>query len=156
MVEDVAFTTATVGGVDGTEAATKILNNLARPDVSLIMLDGCVVSFYNWIDGETLWRRFGKPVACYVFEEPRGKVEDAVRKIFPDWPQRLEAIKKMGDPTPYYTKSGYKIYIRSWGIDPIDAGRAAEAMTKVGKIPEPIRIAKILAWNVREFLKRRQ
>ncbi len=153
FVEDVVFDTATLGGVDGTEAASRILKTLARPDVNLVMLDGCIVSFYNWIDGESLWQRFGKPVACYIFEEPRGEVEKAVRKLFSDWQRRLEAYTKLGQPAPYYTKSGYKIYIRAWGIDYLDAGRAAEATIKQGKLPEPIRIAKILASGARKFLK---
>jgi hypothetical protein len=150
-VEDVALATATLGGTDGTEAASNILDALLRPDVAMVMLDGCVVSFYNLIDGEVLWRRYGKPVACYVFEEPEGRVEDAVKKLFPDWEARLEALRKLGSPIPYYTKTGYKIYIRAWGLDPVDAGRAAEACMKFGKWPEPIRVAKAVASGVRRF-----
>jgi endonuclease V-like protein UPF0215 family len=150
-VEDVALATATLGGTDGTEAASNILDALLRPDVAMVMLDGCVVSFYNWIDGEVLWRRYGKPVACYVFEEPEGRVEDAVKKLFPDWEARLEALRKLGPPIPYYTKTGYRIYIRAWGLDPVDAGKAAEACMKFGKWPEPIRVAKIVASGVRRF-----
>jgi endonuclease V-like protein UPF0215 family len=153
-VEDVALATATLGGTDGTEAASNILDALLRPDVAMIMLDGCVVSFYNWIDGEELWRRYGKPVACYVFEKPEGRVEDAVRKLFPDWQARVEALRRLGPPTPYYTKTGYKIYVRSWGIDPVDAGKAAEACMRFGKVPEPLRVAKIIAAGARQFLKK--
>jgi len=154
-VEAVAVDTATVGGTDATEAAVRIAERLLKPDVSIIMLDGCVVSFYNWIDGEALWRRFGVPVACYVFEDPEGRVEEAVKKLFKDWELRIEAIRRLGWPTPYYTKSGYKIYIRSWGIDPADAGRAAELCAKFGKWPEPIRVAQLVASGVREYLSRR-
>jgi endonuclease V-like protein UPF0215 family len=150
-VEEFVFDVATVGGVDGTDAALRILNALLRPDVAMVMLDGCVVSFYNWVDGEVLWRRGGKPVACYVFEEPEGRVEDAVKKLFPDWEARLEALRKLGPPIPYYTKTGYRIYIRAWGLDPVDAGRAAEACMKFGKWPEPIRVAKAVASGVRRF-----
>ncbi len=153
VVEDVAFAKAKVGGRDGTEAAARILGAVLKRDVSLVMLDGCIVSFYNWIDGEALYTRFQKPVACYVFEEPEGRVEEAVKKLFPDWEERLEAIRRLGPPTLYYTRDGFKIYVRSWGIDPIDAGKAAEACMKFGKMPEPLRIAKIIASGARQFLK---
>ncbi len=153
VVEDAAFALAKIGGTDGTSAASKILEALLSRDVSLVMLDGCIVSFYNWVDGEALYAKFKKPVACYVFEEPEGRVEEAVRKLFTDWEVRIEAIKKLGPPTVYYTKSGYKIYIRAWGIDPVDAGRAAEYCTGFGKIPEPLRVAKIIAGAARQFLK---
>jgi endonuclease V-like protein UPF0215 family len=152
-IEDVALALARLGGVDGTRAAMEILDALMKPDASMIMLDGCIVSFYNWIDGEALWRKYGKPVACYVFEEPEGRVEDAVRKLFSDWEVRLEAYRRLGQPTPYYTQSGYRIYIRSWGIDPTGAGRAAEACAKFGKVPEPLRSAKIIASGARRFLR---
>ncbi|ABL88355.1 protein of unknown function DUF99 [Pyrobaculum islandicum DSM 4184] len=153
VVEEVAFDIATLGGTDGTESVSRILKAVLRPDVGLVMLDGCVVSFYNWIDGEELWKRFRKPVACYVFEEPEGRVEEAVRKLFTDWEKRVEAYRRLGPPVPYYMRSGYKIYVRAWGIDPIDAGRAAELCTKFGKMPEPLRIAKIVASGARQFLK---
>ncbi|MEM1598123.1 MAG: DUF99 family protein [Pyrobaculum sp.] len=152
VLEDVAFALATVGGVDATEAAASIIQRLLKPDVSIIMLDGCLVSFYNWVDGEELWRRFETPVACYVFEEPEGRAEEAVKKLFNDWESRVAAIKKLGPPTPYYTRGGYKIYVRAWGIDPIDAGKAAEAATKFGRMPEPIRMAQLIARGARPFV----
>lgn len=153
VVEEVALDLATLGGTDGTEAASRILEALLRPDVAMVMLDGCVVSFYNWIDGEALWRRFGRPVACYIFEEPEGRVEEAARKLFMDWERRVEAFRRLGQPVPYYTRGGYRIYVRSWGMDPADAGKAAELCTKFGKMPEPIRVAKIIAGGARKFLK---
>ncbi|MFN3805141.1 MAG: DUF99 family protein [Pyrobaculum sp.] len=153
VVEEVAFDMAKLGGRDGTEAAMRILDRLLRPDVSMVMLDGCVVSFYNWIDGEALWRRYGKPVACYVFESPEGRVEAAARKLFQDWEERVEAYRRLGPPAPYLSRRGYRLYVRAWGIDPRDAGRAAEVCTKFGKMPEPIRVAKIVAGGVRQFLK---
>lgn len=152
VVEDAAFAVAKIGGKDGTGAAENIIAMLMRSDVSIIMLDGCIVSFYNWIDGEALYAKFQKPVACYVFEEPEGRVEEAVKKLFPDWPDRLKAIKKLGDPTPYWTKAGYRIYVRSWGIDPLYAGKAAELAMKLGKMPEPLRIARIMAAGARTLL----
>ncbi len=151
-LEDVAVDMAKLGGVDGTAAAMRILDKLLKPDISIVMLDGCVVSFYNWIDGEALWLKYGKPVACYVFENPAGRVEDAVRKLFADWERRVEAYRRLGVPTRHNTKWGY-IYVRSWGIDPHDAGVAAQVLMKHGKLPEPIRVAKIVARGVRQFFK---
>ncbi|AFA40363.1 hypothetical protein Pogu_2336 [Pyrobaculum oguniense TE7] len=152
VVEDAAFAVAKIGGKDGTGAAENIIAMLMRPDVSILMLDGCIVSFYNWIDGEALYAKFQKPVACYVFEEPEGRVEEAVKKLFPDWPERLRAIERLGSPIPYYTKAGYKIYVRSWGIDPVYAGKAAELAMKLGKMPEPLRVARIMAAGARALL----
>jgi endonuclease V-like protein UPF0215 family len=43
--------------------------------------------------------------------------------------------------------------VRSWGIDPVDAGKAAEACMRFGKVPEPLRVAKIVASGVRRFYK---
>ncbi|MFN7105028.1 MAG: DUF99 family protein [Pyrobaculum sp.] len=147
VVEEVALDMAKLGGVDGTAAAMRILDKLLRPDVSMVMLDGCVVSFYNWIDGGALWQKYRKPVACYVFEE-------AAKKLFQDWQERVEAYRRLGLPTLYHSKRGYRLYVRAWGIDPRDAGRAAEVCTKFGKMPEPIRVAKLVAGGVRQFLKR--
>ena len=42
-------------------------------------------------------------------------------------------------------KTGYEIYIRSWGIDFDTAGAVCSSFTKEGRIPEPLRVAGIVA-----------
>ncbi|MEL9990770.1 MAG: DUF99 family protein [Thermoproteus sp.] len=152
-VEAAAYSMAKLGGTDGTEAALIIAKSLKRPDVHMIMLDGCIVSFYNWIDGEVLWNETGLPTACYIFERPEGDVEAALRKLFPsDWQDRLAHISRLGRPVEYIYPDGGRIYIRAWGLAPKDAYRAALLTRRYGRRPEPLRVARILAGAAREFL----
>jgi endonuclease V-like protein UPF0215 family len=155
-IEAVAYGSATLGGVDGTDAALAVVSKLRRPDVHMVMLDGCIVSFYNWIDGEVIWTSTGLPTACYVFERPEGDIEAAVKKLFPDWPSRLAHISRLGSPTEFVYPDGGRLYVRSWGLPPGDAYRAALLTRRYGRRPEPLRIARLLAHAMRETLRRKE
>jgi endonuclease V-like protein UPF0215 family len=154
LVEKAAYELATLGGTDGTEKALRIARALNRPDVHMVMLGGCIVSYYNWIDGETIWRELGLPTACYLFEKPEGDVRAALEKLFPDWRERWENISRLGPSVEFAYPDGPKVYVRSWGLDPRDAYRAALLSRRYGKIPEPLRIAKTIAEAARVFLEK--
>ncbi|AEA13099.1 hypothetical protein TUZN_1632 [Thermoproteus uzoniensis 768-20] len=154
-IEAVAYGEATLGGVDGTAAALTVVERLRRPDIHMVMLDGCIVSFYNWIDGEAIWMNTGLPTACYVFEKPEGDVEAAVKKLFPDGPSRWERISRLGRPVEFAYPDGGRLYVRSWGLPPGDAYRAALLTRRYGKRPEPLRVARLLASAMRETLRRK-
>lgn len=151
-IEAVAYSSATLGGNDGTHAALTIVNRLKRPDVHMVMLDGCIVSYYNWIDGESIWISAGLPTACYIFEKPEGDVRGAISKLFPDWQERWAHISKLGAPIEFVYPDGGRIYVRAWGLSPTDAFRAALLTRRHGKMPEPLRIAKLLASALREHI----
>ncbi len=151
-IESVAYGYATLGGTDGTNTALTIVNKLKRPDVHMVMIDGCIVSYYNWIDGENIWINAGMPVACYIFEKPSGDVEKALRKLFPDWLDRWKHISKLGPPIEFVYPEGGRIYVRAWGLSPSEAFRAALLTRRHGKRPEPLRVARLLAGAFRETL----
>lgn len=155
-VEKAAYAVASLGGADGTEEAIRIVESLKRPDVHVVMLDGCIVSFYNWIDGEEIWRRTGLPTACYVFEKPEGNIKAALEKLFPDWQERWGNISRLGPVVEFAYPEGGRIFIRSWGFDPKDAYKAALAARRHGKRPEPLRIAQVMAEAARRFLEQRR
>ncbi|CCC82472.1 DUF99 family protein [Thermoproteus tenax] len=150
-IESAAFGRAKLGGTDGTQVALEVIRRIKRPDVHVIMLDGCIVSFYNWIDGEIVWRETGLPTVCYVFEEPEGDIKSALMKIFDDWEIRWQNISKMGNPVEFRYPDGGRVFVRAWGLSPRDAFRLAALTRKYGNKPEPLRVAKILASAGREF-----
>lgn len=153
-MEAVAYGNATLGGTDGTDATLSIIRKLKRPDVHMVMLDGCIVSYYNWIDGESIWINAGLPTACYIFERPEGDVKAAISKLFPDWRNRWEYISKLGKPIEFVYPDGGRVYVRAWGLSPKDAFKAALLTRKYGKKPEPLRVAKLLASALREHIAR--
>ncbi|MDD1719347.1 MAG: DUF99 family protein, partial [Methanoregulaceae archaeon] len=67
-IDGVIFSTVTVGGMDATGAVVEMVESLARKDINLVMLSGCVIAWYNIIEGEAVFTRTGLPVVCVTYE----------------------------------------------------------------------------------------
>ena len=81
-----------------------------------------------------------------IFEEIEGNVEEALKKLFPqDYEQRLNLFKKLPEPYKIILKTGHEVYVRSIGINPRLVKTILNKFTREGKKPEPIRLAKLIA-----------
>lgn len=144
VVDGFVFGAATVGGEDATSAVLRMYRRLKRQDVNLIMLAGCIISRYNIIDLDVLARKSGLPVVCLTYNETKG-IEDAIRRHFDHPEGRLESYRRLGARSPVVLRTGYRVYVRSSGISDPDAKSVLDAFTLQGGIPEPVRLAKLLA-----------
>jgi uncharacterized protein len=144
VVDGFVFGAATVGGDDATRAVLKMYRRLKRGDVNLIMLAGCVISRYNIIDVDEVARKSGLPVICLTYNESRG-LEDAIRRHFEHPEGRIESYRKLGARSPVLLRTGHTIYVRNARISDSDAKSVLDAFTLQGGVPEPVRLAKLLA-----------
>jgi endonuclease V-like protein UPF0215 family len=152
IIDGVAFSRVTVGGMDATSGVLKIIEALDRRDINVIFLSGCVIAFFNIIDPQKVTEYSGLPVICITYEDSAGLEED-IRHHFPGDMQRLDTYRRLGERTPYALQKGLTVYLRSWGISIQDAGRLCTAFTKEGKIPEPLRVARLSARAAHEFVR---
>ncbi len=144
VVDGLVLGTATVGGSDATRSVLKMFRSLEREDVNLIMLSGCVVSRYNIIDVDEVSRRSGLPVICLTYNESRGIV-GAIRRNFPEPEERVAQYRRLGKRTTLRLHTGYSVYARCSSIATEEARKALDAFTLQGVVPEPVRMAKLLA-----------
>jgi uncharacterized protein len=144
VVDGFVFGAATVGGEDATGAVLKMYRRLKRGDINLIMLSGCIISLYNIIDVDELARRSGLPVVCLTYNESKG-IEGAIRRHFDHPDERIESYRKLGGRSPVLLHTGYKAYVRNAGISDEDAKSILDSFTLQGGVPEPIRLARLLA-----------
>ncbi len=49
-IDGVGYGTVTVGGTDATDSILSLVRKLKRSDINLLLLGGCVISWYNIID----------------------------------------------------------------------------------------------------------
>ncbi len=146
IIDGVCVDLATVGGLDATESVIRIYGRLDRRDVHVIMLDGCIISWYNIVDLEEVHRRTGVPVISITFERAEGDVERAIRTIFcEDSERRASIFRRLPRPQTVILRSGEEVYVRCVGIDVRHAEIVLNKFTREGKRPEPIRIAKLIA-----------
>jgi endonuclease V-like protein UPF0215 family len=144
LIDGFAFGAATVGGDDATSAVLRLYRRLKREDVNLIILSGCIISRYNIIDVDEVAQRSGLPVVCLTYAESPG-IEDAIRRHFEHPEGRLEKYRKLGRRSPVLLHTGYKAYMRNSRISDSDAKKVLDAFTLQGVVPEPIRLARLLA-----------
>jgi endonuclease V-like protein UPF0215 family len=144
IVDGFVFGAATVGGDDATDSVLRMFRKLKRADVNLILLSGCIISRYNIIDVDEVARRSGLPVVCLTYNESRG-IEHTIRNHFERPEARVERYRKLGGRTPVLLHTGQRAYVRNAQISDADAKRVLDAFTLQGVIPEPIRLARLLA-----------
>jgi len=146
-IDGFAFGQVTVGGTDATDIIVQMVRDLRRSDLNAIMLSGCVIAWFNIIDPGRIADETDLPVICVTYEESDGLLSD-IRYHFPDDTARQEAYLRLGDRQPVNLTADTTIFIRSWGIGYDDAARLCRDFTLEGKIPEPLRVARLCARHV--------
>ena len=144
VIDGFAFGTTTVGGDDATSSIAALYRRLRRNDVNLLMLSGCIISKYNIVDIDALARSVARPVVCLTYNESAG-IETLLVKRFPDSPDKLAAYRNLGEREPLRLSSGHTIYVRSCNIAGAEAKAVVDMFTLQGSIPEPVRVAKLMA-----------
>ncbi|QOJ78364.1 DUF99 family protein [Infirmifilum lucidum] len=153
IVDGVYLTWLTVGGLDATEKIVELVRNTGRQDINAVMLNGCIISWFNIVDIKTLYRELGIPVVCLSYEESSG-LEKFLEKYFPGDEGRLKMYSNLGERRLVYISSSRSyVYARYEGIGEEDLRELLNAVTKHGKVPEPLRIAQSIARAIYLFLE---
>ena len=145
IIDGAIFGAATLKGNDSTENILYMFKSLKRDDINCIMLGGLIISMYNIIDGQLIQNETGLPVIGITFEDSKG-IESSIRYHFADnFQLKLDQYAKLGRRDQVTLKTGKSLFIRYWGLTPKTAIRILNSFTLQGSIPEPIRIAKLVA-----------
>ncbi len=145
IIDGFIFGSAEIGGDDATDEIVGMFQRLNRNDINVIMLGGSVISMYNIIDIDSLGNRTNIPVISITFEESEG-LESHIKHHFPDsWEKKLSAYNRLGAREAVRLHTNYVVYIRPYGISLEISKRILDKFTIQGAIPEPIRLARLLA-----------
>ncbi|MEM3437105.1 MAG: DUF99 family protein [Nitrososphaerales archaeon] len=145
IIDGFIFGSAEIGGDDATDEIVNMFQRLKRNDINIIMLGGSVISMYNIIDIDSLGLRTNTPVISVTFKESEG-LEPHIKHHFPySWEKKLSAYNKLGVREAIKLHTNYTVYIRTYGISSEVSKRILDKFTIQGAIPEPIRLARLLA-----------
>ena len=145
IIDGFVFGKCTIEGDDATDAILDMYSRLNRDDISYIMISGLVISMYNIIDIKKIWDTTKIPVIGVTYEESKG-IEDAIRHHFPNsYEKKLEQYSKLGTRTAITLHTGYNLYLRNEGCLIEEASKFLDLVTVQGAIPEPVRVAQLLA-----------
>jgi endonuclease V-like protein UPF0215 family len=143
-IEDAKFTKITVDGLDATE---KLYGLLSEWEFAAVLLAGVSFAGFNIIDPAVIHGKFKKSVIIATRTKPDNKaVHRALQKHFKDWRIRWGVFEKMGafhkvaslaDEPP--------IYVETIGADARWTYNLIHALSVCCRVPEPIRIARLIA-----------
>ncbi len=133
----------TVDGRDATDAMIDAVLNSRFKDLRVILLKGITYGGFNVVDVERLNRETGLPVVVVIRKKPNlVAMESALRKHFPDAEERIELLRKA---PPLAELLPGKLYIQAAGVDERTAEEIVRVTTKTGLLPEPLRLAHMIA-----------
>jgi hypothetical protein len=143
QIDGFGFAEVTLRGLDATQGVIDIYNQLSRRDINLIMLNGCVISLFNLVDLDEVYETLAKPVICVTYEESSG-LEKYLRE-FSDADARLEVYRRLGERSEVLLHTGYRVFVRYRGMNKHEAKHALNLFTLQGSVPEPLKVARLLA-----------
>ncbi|MFW9800213.1 MAG: DUF99 family protein [Candidatus Thorarchaeota archaeon] len=144
-IDGVGFCEPEVGGTDATDQLISMFNRLARGDIRAWMLGGCIISWFNVVDSLRLYETTEVPVVCVSYNPSEG-IEKYLREYFPDsWEERVGLMDTGGPREQVLLKTGHEVFVATAGLTTKRAHRLVDQFTLDGRIPEPIRVARILA-----------
>ena len=143
-LQKVRTTRITVDGLDATDKALKLLEGWKPVP---ILLSGATFAGFNLIDPWVLYRRLRVPVVVIVGSKPDNRaVKQALVKHFPDWKIRWRIIRSLGPLRKARTNPKEpSIHFEAFGLSAKDAVRLLRENCYVSRIPEPVRVAGLLA-----------
>lgn len=139
---------ATLEGDDATDQILVMYKKLDRPDISYVLISGIIISLYNIIDVKQIASSLNLPVIGVTYEGSPG-IEEAIKHHFPDsYEKKLAEYKKLGKRNKISLGTSHDVYVRNEGCTIDDAKRLLSELTLQGSVPEPLRVAQMLAKTI--------
>lgn len=134
--------------VDGRDATAKLAKMIGRSryleGLHLILIDGAALGGFNIVDIQALHEKTGVPAVTVTKKKPDlAAMEKALRARFEDAEERLAVLRRQSLET--VSTSHKRLYVSRAGISLPDASDAIALCTVQGALPEPIRIAHLIA-----------
>ncbi|MGC9515795.1 DUF99 family protein [Methanocrinis sp.] len=136
-----------VGGDDATEGVLDIFRGLERRDINALLLNGSVISWFNIVDLDRVREETDLPVISLTYEESEG-LEGYIREYFTHPQQKIELYRSLGPREPLRLKTGFEVYARFLGATAEETKGLLNSFTLEGKVPEPLRVARLLARSI--------
>ncbi len=151
-VDGMAFCRPSVGGRDATQQLLEMFERLGRQDIRAWILGGSIISWFNVVDIIALREGSGIPVVCVSYYESEGLLK-YLKEYFPDdWMDRWRIVQRNGARLRVRLRNGYEIFVNMAGLSAGRAKNLLDLFTSDGRVPEPVRVARIVASAVRRDL----
>jgi endonuclease V-like protein UPF0215 family len=140
----------TVVQVDGEDATDNIAKLICQSNhfkqLKVIMTRGVTIAGFNCLDLASLSDYTSLPIISIVDREPDMKKIALALQNLPNGSQRLKILKRNGLPKPILSSPKEEpVYVQSYGLTEDEVIQIIQNATVTGRIPEPIRVARLIA-----------
>ena len=137
-----------VDGDDATSAIEEALSGSRFLDqIKAVMIDGASLAGFNIVDVVALSRELSMPVVTVTRDRPdMDSIRAALSKFFADWESRFKMVSSL--PLVELQTEHNPIFISYAGTTEEEAAELVRKTTLKGSIPEPIRMAHIIAGGI--------
>ena len=130
---------------DGANATSQIIKLIAQSKfddhIQLILLQGAALAGFNVVDAQALAAKLQRPVLIIARQQPNLKrIRRALLENVPGGARKWQLIQTLGPMEPL---SG--VYVQRLGLSLDDAQATIERHRQQGLIPEPLRVAHLIA-----------
>ncbi len=149
FLDGVLRTYVAVDGLDATEKLSKMINHSRhKQQLKVVMLDGITLGGFNIVDIRKLHSDTKIPVIVINRKLPDLKsIKKALEKNFEDFEKRWKMILNAGKINQIKMEK-FSVYYQAIGLDEEEAEEIILISTKRAQIPEPLRVAHIIASGV--------
>ena len=149
FIDGVLKTEIEIDGTDATEKIAEAVKKSRHKDLRIIMLDGITFGGFNFVDMKKLYEETKLPVISVTRKKTNmRKFKEAMKKL-PNFEKRWEAVKNAGKLFEIKVGSrGKSIYFQKYGLSEEEAREIIKLTAKRSNIPEPIRVAHLIASGV--------
>lgn len=139
--EGLVFGAVRRDGWNATDQLSRLLlGGKFLPQIHLVLLDGLTFGGFNVVDLETLAIRLERPCVAVMRRPPDLRAVERALSHLPRNRQRLELFERAG---PVHVHPPFVFQVR--GADPAEVVCALRRITDRGHVPEPLRLAHLIA-----------
>ncbi len=134
----------TVDGLDATRKAELLLKGSQHIPV---LLSGVTFGGFNLIDPWKIQKNTKAPVIVVIGSRPDNRaVKRALSSHLPDWKERWDLVRSLGPLHHVRAMANERpVFFERFGCSTQDAALILKASAFVSRVPEPLRVAGILA-----------
>ena len=147
VIDGFARSRLRVSGSDATHSTVDMFTGMKRNDINAIMFSGSVLSVYNVLDIDEIFRRLKVPVVALSFKKSKSDLALNIRALFSpkEAKEKIRLLEKLGSATKLNLETGYAVFVRTAGMTDSVARNLLNKFTLQGSVPEPVRVARLLA-----------
>ena len=152
-LDGVMRTEIEVDGLDATEKiASMIIESPHYKQLRIIMLSGITFAGFNVVDIKELYNKTSLPVIALTRDLPKMEEIRQALENLPEKEKRWKAILNAGEIFEVQSREGEEpIYMQIAGIEREDAEKIVKITSTRSNIPEPLRVAHIIASGLTKF-----